>query len=155
MLSELSLCNIESVIALRVRIFQEIGKIKTRDEANVMIEVNRKFFLDQFTLGNLFGFMDLNDDRIISIALGLKLVFPPVSIQDQGNQAHIFNVYTVKEHRRNGKAAMLVNKLIENFKLAGVEKIILDANKDSTALYEKLGFVLKNHHMILELTENQ
>lgn len=51
------------------------------------------------------------------------------------------NVYTRKEYRRKGVAALMVKELIEEARRRGVTEISLDATDAGRPLYETLGFV--------------
>jgi predicted GNAT family acetyltransferase len=148
MIVELNHGNLEMVVSLRIDIFKKMGKIKTQEEAAEMMRANQRFVKEQLAQGNLWGFIEKEDSHIISIALALRLTFPPINVQDKGNWAYIFNVYTDERHRNQGKATYLLQKIITRSKESGINKIALDANDISESLYQELGFVLQNNHMI-------
>ncbi len=141
--------DIEKIVDLRVSIFREIGKIASTEEEQSMKVINRSY-LEKLSYKDCFcGFYEEVEGRIIAIALGVIMAFPPINLENQGMKGYIFNVYTDKDYRNQGKATQLTKKLVEELKNRGVNKIELDANENSFKIYEKIGFKLSGNHMFL------
>lgn len=141
--------DIEKIVALRVSIFRDIGKIASPEEEQSMKVINKSYFEDLSYKDCLSGFYEEVEGRIISIALGIIMAFPPINLENQGMKGYIFNVYTDKDYRNQGKATLLTKRLVEELKRRGVNKIELDANENSIKIYEKIGFKLSGNHMVL------
>lgn len=77
-------------------------------------------------------------------------VMPTLS-HPTGKRAHLINVYTKPEYRRQGVAAQMVKMLIDEAKRRGVTEISLDATESGRPLYEKLGFIASDECMTLTL----
>lgn len=65
---------------------------------------------------------------------------PPNDWCPAGKSAYIGNLYTALEYRRQGIAARLLEKLMEEGKAAGCERILLNTTDMGRGLYEKFGF---------------
>ncbi|MGN0153828.1 MAG: GNAT family N-acetyltransferase [Lachnospiraceae bacterium] len=68
-----------------------------------------------------------------------------------GNRAHLMNVYTNADYRRQGVVRKLVQMLIDEAKGKGVTEISLDATDLGRPLYETLGFCASNECMVMNL----
>ncbi|KNY25124.1 GNAT family N-acetyltransferase [Pseudobacteroides cellulosolvens] len=141
--------DIDRIAALRTSIFKGIGKIETAEEEESLIAVNKQYMLELFDKNCFCGFYDEVEGRIISIALGVILAFPPINMENQGLRGYIYNVYTDKGFRNHGKATMLTQMLVDELKSRGAVKIELDANENSIEIYEKIGFKISENHMVL------
>ena len=64
----------------------------------------------------------------------------PTFSHPTGKRAHLMNVYTNKDYRRQGIARKMVNMLIEDATGKGATEISLDATEFGRPLYESLGF---------------
>jgi ribosomal protein S18 acetylase RimI-like enzyme len=57
-----------------------------------------------------------------------------------GKAGTLLNVYTFPEYRRKGIAKRLLEEIIKEAKLIGIDSIDLKATEDGYNLYKKLGF---------------
>ena len=57
-----------------------------------------------------------------------------------GFEGYVLNMYTVPEYRNNGICSALLDKLINEGKELGLNKIYLHASADGIELYRKKGF---------------
>lgn len=154
MIEAVSQKDLDEVVKLRVKLFKESGKIKSKTEENEMIHYNKKYFEHLMEEDRFVGFIERNDQEIACIALAVILEFPPVYFENKGIYGHIFNVYTKEKYRNNGKAYNLLQVMIHELWKHSVDKIILDANENSVSLYEKLGFSTQDNAMFLLKPKN-
>ena len=75
----------------------------------------------------------------------------PTFDHSSGKRAHIMNVYTRNNYRRQGIAYQMVSFLIEEAKQNGVTDISLDATELGRPLYEKFGFSKTEEGMVLNI----
>ncbi len=79
------------------------------------------------------------------------MITPPLPSCPNGKIAELLNVYTIEEYRRHGYAERLLRLLIEELKTRDVGKIILEYTDAGFPVYQKLGFVVTENHMKLNL----
>jgi GNAT superfamily N-acetyltransferase len=61
-----------------------------------------------------------------------------------GRQAIIVNVFTEREWRRHGLAALLIKKIIDWSRQTDLDSLVLHASDEGRPLYERLGFIVTN-----------
>lgn len=81
----------------------------------------------------------------------MQIRIMPTFDHPTGNRAHLMNVYTNIQYRRQGIARHMVDMLIEEAKEKGVTEISLDATVSGRALYRKCGFMDSEECMVLKL----
>lgn len=91
------------------------------------------------------------DKEIIGCATLCYTDMMPTFSHPTGKRAHLMNVYTREQYRRQGAAFQMVRALIEEAKKREVTEISLDATEDGRPLYEKLGFKESDECMTLVL----
>ena len=101
----------------------------------------------------------LNGDQVTVLALDGGIVagcasmsfmrIMPTFSHPTGKRAHLMNVYTRSEYRRQGIARKMVNMLIDETWKRGATEISLDATKMGRPLYESLGFTNSTECMVL------
>jgi GNAT superfamily N-acetyltransferase len=70
---------------------------------------------------------------------------PPGPLNPIGREAYLLNVYTRSEARRLGLARKLVQRIVEEARVAGVRRIWLRASEMGRPLYSELGFREANY----------
>ena len=80
------------------------------------------------------------DGRPVASAGLLWFAHPPGPLNPAGREAYILNVYTRPEARRLGLARALMERLVEEARMAGIRRIWLRASEAGRPLYEAMGF---------------
>ena len=91
------------------------------------------------------------DECVIGCATICYIEMMPTFSHPTGKRAHLMNVYTNSEYRRQGIALHMLNILIREAKLKGVTEISLDATEQGKQLYKKCNFVESEECMVLNL----
>lgn len=114
------------------------------------IELSRQYFnsADQTTV------LAIDKDVVGCASLCYIDVMPTFS-HPTGKRAHLMNVYTRKQYRRQGIASEMLNILIEEAGKKGVTEISLDATESGRPLYKKHGFVDSEECMVLNLCDGE
>ncbi|MBR1797837.1 MAG: GNAT family N-acetyltransferase [Clostridiales bacterium] len=118
-----------------LRVVNDLPDDYVYDEA--FVETSRDYFLngDQTTV---LAFS--NGAEVIGCASLSFITIMPTFSHPTGKRAHLMNVYTNKDYRRQGIAYKMVSMLIEDAWNKGVTEISLDATESGRSLYERLGF---------------
>lgn len=91
------------------------------------------------------------DKNVIGCASLCYMELLPTFSHPTGKRAHLMNVYTNSQYRRQGIAYQMLNMLICQAKDRGVTEISLDATELGRPLYKKCGFVESDECMVLNL----
>lgn len=122
------------------------------------LSVNAAFdkeFIDRtreyFKSPNQTTVLTIDNNEIIGCATICYIDIMPTYNHPTGKRAHIMNVYTHENYRRQGIAFKMMELLIEEAKQKGVTEISLDATQLGRPLYEKCGFVKTEEGMVLNI----
>lgn len=106
---------------------------------------SREYFLrgDQTTV------LAMNGSKAIGCASMSYINVMPTFSHPTGQRAHLMNVYTSKDYRRQGIAEKMVDLLINEAWKKGATEISLDTTEAGRAFYRRLGFVDSKECMVL------
>ncbi len=139
--------NIDELMGLRLELIKEI---KGLDEAyafpQTFVESNMKFFLSD----NCTAYIAYDEEAVGCAAICYYDVLPTFD-HPSGKRAHIMNVYTKKEFRRQGLASTLIYMLVDEAKEKGVTEITLDSADSTKSLYYKNGFTNSKEGMVMDI----
>lgn len=110
------------------------------------LNASRRYFLE----GKQTSVLAMDGDRVVGCATMCYMELMPTFSHPSGRRAHLMNVYTDAERRRQGIAYRMVSMLIEEAWSRGVTEISLDATESGRPLYRKLGFRNSDECMVLE-----
>jgi Acetyltransferases len=106
---------------------------------------------EYFSGSNQTTLLAFDKNEVIGCATICYINIMPTFDHPTGKRAHIMNVYTRDNYRRQGIAFQMMKQLIVEAKQKGVTEISLDATKTGRPLYEKCGFTYSEAGMVLEL----
>ena len=104
---------------------------------------------DYFLNGDQVTVLALDGDIVAGCASMSFMRIMPTFSHPTGKRAHLMNVYTRSDYRRQGIARKMVNMLIDETWKRGATEISLDATKMGRPLYESLGFTNSTECMVL------
>ena len=104
---------------------------------------------DYFLNGDQVTVLALDGDVVAGCASMSFMHIMPTFSHPTGKRAHLMNVYTRSEYRRQGIARKMVNMLIDETWKRGATEISLDATTMGRPLYESLGFTNSTECMVL------
>ena len=104
---------------------------------------------DYFLNGDHLTVLAFDGDKVIGCASMSFIRIMPTFGHPTGKRAHLMNVYTRREYRRQGIARKMVELLIGETWKRGATEISLDATKLGRPLYESLGFTDSTECMVI------
>ena len=128
-----------------------VESIATIENAAAFKTATEQYFAHHISDGSLISYICVEAGRIVSSCLLCICTTIPIPSAISGKSGLLLNVYTVKEHRRQGLAKRLILMLIDEARKAGVSKIMLDYTEDGLPLYQSLGFTQSEEHMEMKL----
>ncbi|SDB53429.1 GNAT family N-acetyltransferase [Butyrivibrio sp. INlla16] len=138
--------DIESMMSSRLEMLKVVNNLSEDYEfSDEMINESRDYFLN----GDHITVLALDGDIVIGCASMSFIRIMPTFYHLTGKRAHLMNVYTRNEYRRQGIAQKMVELLIEKTWEKGATEISLDATELGRPLYEKIGFTDSTECMVL------
>jgi ribosomal protein S18 acetylase RimI-like enzyme len=113
-----------------------------------LIDYSRDYFLN----GDQTTVLALDGQTVIGCASMSYMTIMPTFSHPTGRRAHLMNVYTNSNYRRQGIARRMVTMLIDDAWGKGATEISLDATESGRPLYESLGFKDSKECMVLVRT---
>ena len=136
----------QALTALRVRFLQEVGY-----GGREVQDAIRDYFQRSVPSGDFVAWLAEQDGQIIGTS-GLVVVRkPPHGRNLTGCEAHVMNMYTLPEFRRQGVAASLLDSIRKFVMDEGVKCIRLNTTVGATRVYHALGFRSDTSEMVLQL----
>ena len=140
--------DIELLMKIRLEMLRVVNDLSDEyryDEQ--FIAYSRKYFEE----GDQTTVIALDGDEVIGCASMSYIWIMPTFSHPSGKRAHLMNVYTRENHRRQGISKHMVSMLIDEAKEKGATEISLDATDMGRPLYESLGFVASESCMVMNL----
>lgn len=138
--------DIECLMSIRLEMLKVVNNLpKDYEYSEEMINESRDYFLN----GDHITVLAVDGDSVIGCASMSFIRIMPTFDHITGKRAHLMNVYTRCEYRRQGIAQKMVEVLIEKTWEKGVTEISLDATALGRPLYERIGFTDSTGCMVL------
>lgn len=139
--------DMEKLLSSRLDTLRAVNHLgKDYQFSDSFLAASRQYFLD----GDQSTVLALDGDRVAGCATLCYLVMMPTFSHPSGRRAHLMNVYTDADYRRQGIARRMVSMLIERAWESGATEISLDATEAGRPLYLQLGFRDSDECMVLE-----
>ena len=141
-----NLNDIETLMDIRLEMLRVVNNLSADAEFDkVLVVSSREYFLhgDQTTV------IAVDNGKTIGCASLSYINIMPTFDHPTGKRAHLMNVYTRSEYRRQGIARKMVEMLIEKTWEKVATEISLDATAMGRPLYESMGFTDSTECMVL------
>lgn len=138
--------DIELLMSSRLEMLKVVNNLPADYEySEEIVRESRDYFLN----GDHITVLAIDDGKVIGCASMSFMWIMPTFSHPTGRRAHLMNVYTRSEYRRQGIARKMVNMLIDETWKRGATEISLDATTMGRPLYESLGFTNSTEGMVL------
>lgn len=146
--------DVDAIAEHRARMFEEMGQVPP-EAFEILRAKSRDCLGDLLTRSEYIGWLAIPTQRPDIIAGGagvqLRKVLPhplPGANEEnrvaEGRHAIILNVFTLPHWRRQGVAALLLQRIIDWARAERLDRLVLHASEAGRSLYERLGFVGTN-----------
>ena len=142
--------DIDILMTIRFEMLRKVNELP--DDylfSDELIINSKRYFLE----GNQTTIIALENGKPVACASISYIEVMPTFSHPTGNRAHLMNVYTNADYRRQGVARKLVQMLIDEAKVKGITEISLDATDLGRPLYEALGFCGSKECMVMNLVD--
>jgi len=129
--------DIDLMMSSRLEMLHVVNDLSGDYEfSDELIDYSRDYFLN----GDQTTVLALDGQAVIGCASMSYMTIMPTFSHPTGKRAHLMNVYTNSNYRRQGIARRMVTMLIDDAWGKGATEISLDATESGRPLYESLGF---------------
>lgn len=142
--------DIELVMESRLQMLKIVNGLSAEYVFDAkLIKNSREYFeKENQTTVLVVDHKDSKDRKVLGCATMCYIDLMPTFSHPTGKRAHLMNVYTDSQYRRQGIAFKMVRMLMQEAKKKGVTEISLDATEMGRPLYEKLGFQQSGECMV-------
>ena len=141
--------DIDLMMSSRLEMLHVVNDLSSDYEfSDDLIDYSREYFLN----GDQTTVLALDGQAVIGCASMSYMTIMPTFSHPTGKRAHLMNVYTNSNYRRQGIARRMVTMLIDDAWGKGATEISLDATEYGRPLYESLGFKDSKECMVLVRT---
>lgn len=138
--------DIDLMMSSRLEMLKEVNSLDADYQySESFVEESRRYFLD----GDQTTVLAMDGERVIGCTTICYFTIMPTFSHPSGKRAHLMNVYTAKEYRKQGIGMKMVNILIDDAWNKGATEISLDATVAGRPLYKKCGFEDSEECMVL------
>ena len=138
--------DIELLMSSRLEVLKVVNNLPADYEySEEIVRESRDYFLN----GDHVTVLAIDGGEVIGCASMSFMWIMPTFSHPTGKRAHLMNVYTRSEYRRQGIARRMVEMLIDETWKRGATEISLDATTMGRPLYESLGFTNSTEGMVL------
>jgi len=138
--------DIELLMSSRLEMLRVVnGLSEDYVYSDEIVRESRDYFLN----GDHLTVLAIDGGEVIGCASMSFMWIMPRFSHPTGRRAHLMNVYTRNEYRRQGIARKMVEMLIDETWKRGATEISLDATVMGRPLYESLGFKNSTECMVL------
>ena len=150
MLREASLIDINKIVELKLKMFEESGHMNLLSKDAYEIILNKYTSLYKDGIAQHFVIQDKSE--IIACAGAFLKNDLPYSFYIQPVYGFVGDVYTYPKHRHKGYARLLMKEVISWLKIKRVDTIRLLATPQARHMYKELGFKATDE-MVLSLED--
>ena len=138
--------DIDDLMSSRLEMLRVVNDLSEDYEySDEIISESREYFLN----GDHLTTLAYDGNEVIGCASMSYIRIMPTFSHSTGKRAHLMNVYTRRNYRRQGIARKMVELLIEETWKKGATEISLDATESGRPLYESMGFTDSTECMVL------
>jgi len=135
------------VAAFRRQQLIEEGTSQEVDIEQAMIDYHAAAIED----GTLVEWLAVDDGEVVATGAVLFQQHPPSFSNPNGRVAYVTNMYTRPDHRRQGLATSLLNKLMDDCRARDCHVVWLRGSRDGLPTYAKFGFIPLSNAMVLKV----
>jgi len=141
--------DVETIVEHRRAMFWDMGQ-RNDVALDEMSGSFRGWVVRKIESGEYLAWFAIADDAKVAAGVGLWLMdWPPHLIGPGVPRGNIVNVYTRREHRRQGLAGVLVKTALDCCREIGLKSVVLHASPEGKSLYESMGFRATNEMRLL------
>ncbi len=146
---EIRKASMEDCVQLtEIRIAMQRERKPEFDYSEVFYQDTLSYFKENIANDCFAAYLAIEGGKIVATSGICFYMVPPTWDTKNGKVAYIMNMYTIEAYRRQGLAAKLLDKLVQEAREKACTKIMLTASDMGLSLYTKHGFKLVDRNMV-------
>lgn len=131
--------DIDTLAKVRIDFLCEANKL-TEEEKEVLLAANRQYFTETMADGSFTAWIALDGADIAGTSGITFYKVPPNASCPTGKTSYISNMFTYPRFRKQGIASRLFSLIVDEAKINGYKKVLLNATDMGKPLYARYGF---------------
>lgn len=141
--------DIDILTETRIQVLRAANKLSRDIDMSEVKKQSYDYYKKALYDGTHIAYLIFDGSRFVGAGGVSFFQVMPTYHNSSGRKAYIMNMYTDPEYRRKGIAYKTLDMLIRDTKNKGITDISLEATDMGRPLYERYGFVKRNHEMEL------
>ena len=143
-----NIAQIDDLIHAREKVLREVFDIDSGENIDALLEANREYYLKAFKEDAHVAYVYLEGETAIGCGDMCIQREMPSPDNPSGKCGLLMNIYTCPEYRKQGVGKKIVEALIEEAKIRGIKKLVLESSTAGRVLYSECGFIAFKDCMI-------
>lgn len=131
--------DVNSLARVRVDFLTEANQM-TEEEKEVLLTANLIYFKEAIADSSFIAWMAIDGAEIAGTSGITFYKVPPNASCPTGKTAYISNMFTYQRFRKQGIASQLFSLIVDEAKMYGYNKVLLNATDMGRPLYARYGF---------------
>ena len=131
--------DIDTLAKVRID-FLCVANQLTEEEKEILLAANRQYFTEAMADGSFIAWIALDGTEIAGTSGVTFYKVPPNGSCPTGKSAYISNMFTYPCFRKQGIASQLFSFIVDEAKIHGYNKVLLNATDMGKPLYARYGF---------------
>jgi GNAT superfamily N-acetyltransferase len=141
-----TLADIPHLVRHREQMFRDMG---IPAEFDAMTTATTTWLAGAIPDGTYRGWVVTTPDHTVVAGGGLIVIpWPPGPFSMDPRCGFVFNVYTDREHRKQGLGRRLMEAMHEWCRGKGIERVVLNASTFGQPMYAEMGYVVADEPMM-------
>ncbi|WP_310597339.1 GNAT family N-acetyltransferase [Aeromonas aquatica] len=144
---EANIADIPALVALRMRLFCEVGELDTPGGDPALWQATRDYFTRAMGEGSTRSWVVETEGALVACGTLALFVRPPYPGTLSGREGYVLNIVTLPAWRRRGMAGALLDAMLVYAREQQLGKLWLHTSDEGRALYERRGFVANTAYL--------
>lgn len=143
------ICDIDLLTLTRIMVLRAANHLSDDYDLSLVEKESYEYYKNCFREDSHVAYLVFDNEELVGTGGISFFKVMPTCDNPSGKKAYIMNMFTKPEFRRKGIANKTLSLLIEEAKSRGIQHISLEATEVGKPLYQKRGFIILQHEMIL------
>ncbi|MBR1815965.1 MAG: GNAT family N-acetyltransferase [Lachnospiraceae bacterium] len=141
--------DLETLLKTRIEVLRAANELEDDINMDKVKQESKKYYIKSLHNNMHTAYLVFDNDSFVGAGGISYFSVMPTYHNPTGKKAYIMNMYVRQDYRRHGIATKMLDLLVEDAKMKGINAISLEATRMGKPLYENYGFVKMENEMEL------